>query len=260
MTLPYRWFPQGTTSTYGDLPEAGQAVAWNHGAWRVVSVTARPEELWSAEDREIVLKHGKRYVPHAVVLRPVDASDDPKDRGRDVHLLARGHSWHVFRDEHYPICSKCREPLPCRDQMAEKVSKAAAERMGLYEMAGVCPSCSGPVTARQRSMTFSENLEVIGGPPVTFHVGRADCRHTAREYEERWVAADPQRRKAMLTCPGHVTNHNDGTYQCTQLNECPGPLAGHMSYSTCRCPDCHARGRFGCHPHPKARLVSREAS
>jgi hypothetical protein len=48
-------------------------------------------------------------------------------------------------------------------------------------------------------------------------------------------------------CSGHVTNHNDGTYECTN-QACPGPLADHRSYTCCKCPECHRRGRFGCIP------------
>lgn len=117
-------------------------------------------------------------------------------------------------------------------------------------------ACAEPVTARQKCLSFSENLEVPGGPPVTFHL-RSRCNYSAVKYEQRWVAADPNRRRPTLSCPGHVTNHNDGTYDCTQLGDCPGPQARHPSYRMCRCPDCHARpwtwGR-GCSPDPKATL------
>lgn len=255
MSLPYRWRPLGTTTEL--RLEPGALVAWEHQVYRVASFTPRPPELWSDEARRRAAMMGKSFEPHAVVLRPVDASDDPKDRGRDVHLESRGHYWDVYADEHYPVCASCSEPLPCRERMAERVSQAAAERMARYEIAGVCPSCGEPVTSRQRSSTFPENLEVLGGPPVTFHVGREGCRHEAALYEERWVEADPKRRKAALTCPGHVTNHNDGTYECTQFGECPGPEAGHRAYTRCRCPDCHARGPFGCRPEPKAELLNR---
>jgi hypothetical protein len=256
VTLPYRWHPLGTTSEL--RPAVGALIAWEHQVYRLVSFTLRPPELWSDEAHARVERMGKSCAPHAVVLRPVDASDDPKDRGRDVHVESRGHYWDVYKDEHYPVCASCSEPLPCRERMAERVSQAAAERMGRYELAGVCPSCGEPVTSRQRSLTFSENLEVLGGPPVTFHVGRYGCRHSAALYEQRWVEADPARRKATLTCRGSVINHNDGTYECTQFGECPGPEAEHNGYTVCRCPDCHAHGPFDCHPGPKAQLVNRQ--
>lgn len=255
MTLPYRWHPTGTTMEL--RPTVGALVAWEHQVYRVVSFTPRPSELWSDEARARVASMGKSYAPHAVVLRPVDASDDPQDRGRDVHLESRGHYWDVYRDEHYAVCASCSEPLPCRERMAEQVSRKAAEWMARFEMAGVCPSCQEPVTAKQRSLTFADNVEVLGGPPVTFHVGREGCQHRAALYEQQWVEADPKRRKATLTCPGRVINHNDGTYECTQFGECPGPEAEHNGYTVCRCPDCHGRGSFGCRPGPKDELVDR---
>lgn len=259
MTLPYRWYPEGTT--YATRPYPGDLVARDHAVWRVISVTPRPPELWTEESRERVRRHGDRYIPHAVVLRPVDAGDDPKHRGRDLHIEARGAHWDVFRSEHYPICAKCSEPRPCREEMAERVSAAAAQRFARYETPGICPACEKPVTARQKSMTFADNLEVLGGPPVTFHVNRAGCTQEARRYEERWVAADPQRRRAVLSCVGSVINHNDGTYECSELAACPGPAAAHRGgYTVCRCPDCHAGDSFDCHPAPTARLLRRDAS
>jgi hypothetical protein len=246
VTLPYRWHPTGTRPKA--KPAAGALVAYEHQVWRVVSFTRRPPELWSDEACAMVARYGPHYEPHAIVLRQLDVSDDPKNRGRDLHLESRGYRWDVYPDEHYPVCASCMEPMPCRERTAERESKAAAERMGRFEMPGVCPACAKPVSSRQKSMTFPDNLEVPGGPPVTFHVGRYGCRGSAARYEERWVAADPGRRKAVLSCRGEVTRHGDGTYECTAPDDCPGPEARHGLYSTCDCPDCHARGPFDCHP------------
>lgn len=255
MTLPYRWYPSGTTSERS--PAVGALVAHEHQVWRVVSFTKRPRELWSDEAREMVAKYGSYYAPYAIVLRPLDAGDDPKDRGRDVHLESRGYLWDVYPHEHYPVCASCQEPLPCRERMAETTARNAAEQMGRFETPGVCPACQKPVSARQKSLTFPDNLEVPGGPPVTFHVGRHSCRNSAADYEKRWVAADPERRKATLSCVGKATRHNDGTYECTKFGDCPGPEAEHAAYMTCSCPGCHAGGPFDCHPVASDRLVDR---
>lgn len=273
--LPYRWYPQGTGHHYGK-PEPGMVVALWHAAWRVVSATDRPRELWDPEDEELqreleqppadrcedVLRaiRGPFVPPYAVVLRPAHITgDDPRSRDRDVSVAAGGrrpNTWDVYRHEHYAVCARCAEPLPCREQMAERLSAAAAKKLSRYELAGVCPACEEPVTARQRSLTWPENLEVPGGPPVTFH-DRSGCRNSAADYEERWVAADPQRRAPTLTCTGHVTNHADGTYNCTEDAACPGPRARHRGYSVCSCPDCHARPvRWGCTPLPGALRVA----
>lgn len=270
MSLPYRWYPSGTVSPRQHSIVVGTLIAHDHAVWRVINIRDLPEVDWSPEDHEAVasLDHCKpeyrertaaHLMPRVMTLRPNRAGDDPRDRDLDKHYLIGGrttlhwgHDWAVYPDQHYPVCAACQEPLPCREQMAEQVSAASATRMGRYEMEGVCPACQEPVTARQKSWTWPDNVEIPGGPSVTFHQ-RGMCRGSATGYETRWVAADPARRRAFLTCPGHVINHNDGTFQCSELTECPGPQARHPSYTVCRCPDCHARGPFGCTPSQKAR-------
>ena len=237
MSLPYRWHASGTQSTYREPLLVGSLIAIEHAVYRVMELRQRPDN----EDR-----------PNIVVVRPAAiTSDDPRARDHDRHFSYGARmSFDVYRDEHYPICAKCHEPLPCREQMVERVAEASIKKMGRYELAGVCPDCSEVVTARQKARTFSENIEVMFGPPVTFHL-RGRCWYGVVEYEKRWVAADPENRKATYSCPGHVTTHSNLTYDCTQLNECPGPQAAHPSYSTCECPDCHARGLFGCSLTPQ---------
>lgn len=252
-----RWYPSGTQSRYRP-PEVGQYIAWQHAVWRVVEIRPLPDDRWSDHDRQALARYKREYrdraLPVHVVVRPADLGDDIKDRNHDKHLRHRdGVTWYVYDDEHYPVCARCREPLPCREKFGERVAGEAMARMARYETAGVCPSCGEVVTARQKSLTFPENLRIPGGPPVTYHVGRYGCRHSAAEYEKAWVAAEPNRRRATLSCPGHVTNHGDGTYDCTELNECPGAFAIHRGYSACRCPDCHVNGFPGCMPKPNAR-------
>lgn len=223
MSLPYRWHPAGTRWQF-DPPEVGMLVPYEHAVWRVVSVQPKREGL----DGDYT---------HAIVLRPVGITgDDPRDRDRDRHVGLRRRGVQVYPDEHYPVCATCAEPLPCREQMAARVAQESAKRMGRYEMPGVCPACQEPVTARQKVHTFPGNTEVIGGPPVTFHL-RNKCHSSAVRYEERAVAVDPAHPR-FLTCPGHVTTHAPGTYQCTEMIDCPGPQAWHRSYELCRCGDC----------------------
>jgi hypothetical protein len=144
--------------------------------------------------------------------------------------------------------------------MARQVAEKSAKNMARFETPGVCPACSEPVSARQKSITFDGNVEIPGGAPVTYHVGRGGCRGEAARYEERWVQADPDGRRTSLTCPGRVINHNDGTYECSELTECRGPTANHHWYTRCRCPDCHARGGFDCRPAADAELLRRDVS
>ena len=261
LNLPYRWYPLGTTRLYYEPPPVGALIAEDHAVWRVVDVRPVPADLWSDEERQSAGRGSNRDRPHHVTVLPVSVSpDDVQARDFAVHLRAYHAIWNVYPDEHYPICAACGEPQPCREQMAARVSEASAKHMDRYSTEGVCPACQEPITSRQKSMMFTENLEVPGGPPVTFHVGRGGCRWRAAEYEERWVASAPEERRARLSCPGHVIAHNDGTYQCTSLDDCPGPQAQHQSYSRCRCPDCHARGSFDCHPSAGAQLVRRDVA
>lgn len=256
--LDDHWYPHGARTTSGP-PDIGALVAWNHAAWRVVETKPVPETEWTdAQRHEVaVCREDRRWrhIPVTVVVRPVRiTSDDPRARDHDIHLRPRNSytTWHVYPDEHYPICASCLEPLPCREKSAERIAEREINHMSRYETPGVCPACEEVVSARQKAHTFQQNLHVLGGPPVTFHVGRRGCRYDAAEYERKLIASDSSVPR-VLSCAGHLTNHNDGTYDCTALNECPGPLADHPSYSTCRCPDCHAGGRFGCRPEPTAR-------
>lgn len=260
LNLPYRWYPHGARSLYYEAPEPGARVALAHAVWQVIEVTDIPAPEWTERESDTADRFGRP--PYRIVIRPANlTSGDPRDRDHDVHLRASGAAmWNVYPDEHYPLCASCAEPLPCREQMAAEVSAASVKRMDRYSVEGVCPSCEEPITSRQKSLTFTENVEIPAGSPVTFHAGRAACRQSARDYEKRWVAADPKRRRTTLTCPGHVINHNDGTYECSELVDCRGPQAIHPSYESCRCPACWVDDHPGCHPSPDAQLIRRDAA
>lgn len=232
-------------------------IAFDHAAWRVISAETRPDDL---------VEDGRDL---AVVVRPVDVvDDDPRARDHDVHCAASSTRtyWHVYPDEHYAVCAACREPMPCRDKMAETEAARAAEEFERYSDPSVCPACTQTVTPRQRSRTFDENVRIPGGPPVTFHVGRWQCLNSAARYEHAWAAADPSSRRLEQSCPGQVTNHADGTYECHLWSvtrpgntdepnpSCPGPSAFHAGYQVCSDAVCHRGGSFGCHPAPTATL------
>jgi hypothetical protein len=258
------WYPRDARSQYRP-PTVGQHIAWNHAAWRVVEVRPVPEDRWTDEDRKAMAGRKPEYrayaLPVHVVVRPAELGDDVKDRSKDVHLRHRhGVTWYAFKDAHYAVCVQCREPQPCREEFGKRIAEQAMKQLARYETAGVCPACGEVITARQKHRTFSENLRIPGGPPVTFHVGRSGCLYSAAAYEKDWVAADPKRRRHTLSCPGHVTNHGDGTYDCTALSECPGAAAVHQSHSACRCPSCHANGFPGCYPKPNARRNTGEVT
>lgn len=246
MSLPYRWSPSGGSPQW-KTPDVGALVGWDHAVWRVVEVREIPKVDWSDRDRRIAESRG---APWVVVIRPAALTgDDPTLRRHDIHLSChRRTRWDVFPDEHYPVCAKCSEPLPCREQMADRMVSAATARMDRYSTEGVCPACEEPITSRQKTIVFDDNTEIPGGPPVAFHAGRGGCRAFAARYEEQWAAADPEHRRVTMSCPGWITNHGDGTYECSREHDCPGLQARHQSFRRCDCPGCHAGADFDCHP------------
>jgi hypothetical protein len=252
VTVSIRWYPDHTNRS-SDPPAPGDLIAWEHAVWRVLAVEVKPESEWTDEERRSVMVYKRsawnRIAPATVTARPIlPATVGPAARREDLNLnkAAGWFDWHIYQDEHYPVCAQCGEPTPCRDRLGLREAEQAMRKMSRYETTGVCPACSEVISGRQKSVTFTENMEIPAGPPVTFHAGRGGCRHSAAQYEQRWVDADPAHRRTTLSCPGDVTTHNDGTYDCTESRECRGPDAFHPSYATCECLDCHARGRFGC--------------
>jgi hypothetical protein len=249
------WHPLGTRSAF-KVPANGTLIAYEHAAWQVVGSKPCPPDEWP---EQMVPFATASRPPYLVRLRPAHLANHPDPvvaESGDEHFIMPPHfSWSVFTDpEHYPVCRSCGEPMPCREEVGRRMAEAAIKDMGRYETPGMCPACGEVVTGRQKSITFADNVVVPGGPPVTFHL-RGTCHLSAGQYEKRWAAADPSRR-LTLSCAGSLTNHNDGTYDCTAYGDCPGPTAHHGSMGVCRCPDCHSRpwtwGR-GCMPHPKAR-------
>lgn len=229
-----RWFPLGVRDAY-KVPEVGTILAIEHAVWRVVAVNQVPMDLWTDEDARLRGAY-KNWSPQILVIRPIQITgDDPRARDKDRHLRTNNphHTFHVFPDEHYPVCSKCNEPLPCREQESAKEAALAAVLMGRYDLPGVCPSCEEPITSRQRAHTFEENLVAPLGPPVTFHL-RNGCIGTAADYDRRWCAADPA-RVPTLFCDGTLTQHGTGARECSDVT-CPGLKAQHRSYTICGCP------------------------
>lgn len=250
------WYPDHVVRRY-EPPELNHLLAYAHAVWRAVDIRSVPEDRWTDEQRRFhrLTKPAARWrtgaVPVVVTVRPVAiTSDDPAVRRHDLHLSSPGvqPEWWVYRDEHYPVCGTCGEPTPCRERLGMRVAEQAMAQMARYEQPGMCPSCREVVTTRQKSWTCPDNLEIPGGPPVTYHVGRLGCRWAATEYEKRWVALDPKTRRPRWSCPGHVTTHGDGTYECSTNGECPGPLAGHQSYARCGCLSCRPTVPSNCRP------------
>ena len=252
-TIRDHWYPDYTTQS-ANPPKAGDLIAWEHTVWRVLAVQVKPESEWTDEERRAVRGYKRsawdRIAPATVTARPLlPTTVGPGATRQDLflHKAAGRFEWHIYRDEHYPVCAQCGEPTPCRERVSEQVATREMAVMARYETPGVCPACAKPISTRQKSMTFQDNVKIPGGPAVTFHIGRGQCRYGAAEYEEEWAAANPARR-TTLSCLGEVTNHSDGTYDCTAGVECRGPMARHESYATCDCAGCWTKGGFDCHP------------
>lgn len=233
------WAPNGAQLLRGN-PGVNAFVALDHRVWRVLEIRPKPRADWDDEALRVVSNWGDAAAPANVVLRPARTTgDDPQLRSQDRHFRAYGTRthWWVYPHDHYPVCGTCGEPTPCRERTAIEESERAAKHMVRYEVAGVCPACQQPVTGRQGSRTFDENLYMPGGPPVTFHAGRRECYSGMVSYEETWVAADPEHRRPRYRCDGVLTVHSARAYECTQGARCPGPHAAHRARLGCGCPD-----------------------
>jgi hypothetical protein len=235
-----------------DLPAPGSLIVNKHKVWRVIEVNPIDEPDWTDDERTHVLRHKKAFraanTPAHIVLRPAKVtSTDVRARDHDKHYRVQRGSleWHVYRDEHYPICCQCGEPTPCRELLGKREAEKAIADMSRYEDPNLCPSCQEPFTRRQKTHTFTENIEIPGGPPVTYHM-RGKCWGAA-EYEKKLLKLHPE-MIPQLHCPGRLTNHNDGTYECTAGERCPGPTVGHEVFQSCRCESCNAKGPFHCMP------------
>lgn len=204
-----RWYAANSTPVSASHLQAGQIVAVQFKAWRIVDV-----------DRD----------DETVIVTAVDATG-ADDRQYSMRAPAR-YLWTVL-GEHYSVCVKCGDVQPCREQVAADVSSQEARQAERFEISGVCPSCLQPVTARQRSITFEENVATILGPPVTFHL-RQKCMSGAIRYDQRWAKHLERAPKLeeSLKCDGALYRHRDGVTTCTSV-DCPSVRAWHGSWAQC---------------------------
>jgi hypothetical protein len=240
-----RWHPLGAKMSF-ERPEVGALIAYDHAAYRVIEVNEPPEDLWSDEER-IAVAAGSRSRPYVAVVRPVSiGGDDPRARDHDLHLGARRAltQWWIYPTEHYPVCATCHEPLPCREVSATEQARQAIEHMGRFESPNVCPACEGLITIGQRRQTFNINLEIPGGPPVTFHL-RQKCFPSAYRYEMRLRKAFPEAEPLLCGGLWRDTACDHGPAGCTS-DDCPGSGAVH--------------GERGCHYCPKPQRRRRATS
>lgn len=209
-----RWRPREGRTTYGQDLEPGMIIAVDHAGYR-----HKPWRLIEVQKRD----DGR----HGLIIRPLGEMNDFAQFNQAIAL--RKYASLPVLDEHYSVCVKCGELPPCSDTWSERIATASAENAARYEVEGVCPSCQEPVTRRQQSFRFTENLHVPLGPPVVFHA-RGKCFGGAVVYDEKLAkqaGTDP-----TLSCSGHHVHHMDDFYQCSNVT-CPGRDKRHRSYSRC---------------------------
>jgi hypothetical protein len=219
------WWPEGVRRVY-HRPEVGWLVAAGHAVWEITAVIDIELNTTDRANREHWQTHRPteewRNRPFKATLlwqdgvRPGWLGDD-----NTATVTARSDQsvpWNVYEGGRWPQCSCCGEPMPCRAAITDaRVEHEMAVLSHLEtKVPGACWACNQPITTRQRSVTYGgENLDLPGGQPVRFHL-RLQCRHVAKQYEERWLAKNPGQVR-MLTypyCRGRLVCHGDGTTEC----------------------------------------------
>lgn len=223
-----RWHSAQGARTYPEKLQPGDVIA--------VDVPGMRHQPWVVHE---VRPHEDRWRAY---LRPIGAQYDFAQYNHGVSF-PRWASVMVL-PEHYSVCVRCGELPPCSEVWTGQVADAQTERAARYEVEGVCPACSEPVTRRQKAIRFEENLYVPLGPPVVYHQ-RSKCGFSAVQYDEK--VAKSVGRDPRLSCAGHHVLHLDNVFQCTNEN-CPGHDKKHRAFSRCyvngRCdrPECRALG------------------
>lgn len=214
--------------TYGDKLHPGSLIAidaqgFRHKPWVLYDVLPRDD--------------GRT----AIIVRPVGAETDFAEHNQTLTMAK--HAFVRVLPDHYALCAACGELPPCAEVWTETISDAAAERAARFEVEGVCPSCQKPITRRQHSHRFEENLYVPLGPPVVFHTRRG-CVMGAIDYDRNVAKATG--REPRMSCEGLHVHHLDNAHECTNIT-CPGTQWRHRSYARCyalneRCnrPECWA--------------------
>ncbi|MFC5930870.1 hypothetical protein D6T64_11830 [Cryobacterium melibiosiphilum] len=214
MIILGRWAPLGGTFKIG-VPSPGDLIAINfrtlrHKAWRVAEVS--PHEDNRAR----------------VILRPNGPTFDYAQY--NVLMDMGKHATYYELTDHYPVCVKCGDLCPCSDQWSESQAAGEMKRAERYEVAGVCPACQQPVSSRQKHITFDLNVVSPIGPPVTFHM-KNSCWRSAIDYDK--AVAKATDTKPKLSCTGHLIQHHDDSYSCSEMVECPGSEMSHGHYARC---------------------------
>ncbi|MDI6024489.1 hypothetical protein QBL02_13155 [Leucobacter sp. UT-8R-CII-1-4] len=208
------WRPIGARSKPAKDIEPGMIVAidyagFRHKPWRVHEVREQDEDRVR------------------LYLRPVGAQYDLAEYNKPI---AAGKRLFIpVLNEHYSVCGKCGDLQPCAEVWSERVASEEAERAARFEVEGICPACEEPVTARQKSYRFEENIRALLGPPVVFHQ-RKKCWPDVVHYDAELARLHD--RQPALSCIGMQTRHQDGGMECTNA-QCPGSDKQHRGFRQC---------------------------
>lgn len=239
------WEPKGGRRVEWREVAPGDLIAANRAIWRVAEVRDVPVPDWDEHDREY-FEQAREYArtsPGSVVAatdedswqrRPLYVIVTPAGGGKRRRIRVRPYAG--FRvayvlHPHYPVCTECGEPWPCREiDITQEVAAEAAKLAALESiLPGCCWACGEPVTHRQNAIRFSgDNLLLPSRPGPLFHL-RRKCLSGAIQYERQWVPA-AEGRRWRLSCPGRLIIHVDGP-DCTEDPLCPGPQARHGTFA-----------------------------
>jgi hypothetical protein len=175
--------------------KVGAFFAYEWEPWRVLHRKVLDQNRWPKDwalDEATIKYYDGRVV--ALLCRPAKAIDSSGNKS----FVVAPRMYVRQLPEHYSLCNKCGELQPCRELVFAAQAEVAMQELEKYQDEGVCPACREPVSRRQKSLTFPDNIYVPAGPPLTFHINRWRCLPAARAYEQAWVARDPGRRRATL--------------------------------------------------------------
>lgn len=264
---PDQWRPRQQTYGLGlDRIKVGALIGWRYGAWRITELTPRADVDLTDDDRE------RRATsiwsrPHAVVLthesgprllKPGEPSQRLHDGRHTVHFTASistlSSALHVL-SEPYQMCSCHGHIWPCQEIDLVAYSAAMGEQMNRIEAAhapGVCAACRGPISTRQKTVTFPEPSRLLpGAPGPTFHAGKVDCWLKAEEYERGGRLADDPDVTRIASCPGVRFAHQNPATPRELRTECTAGLL---------CTGLHGPIQTATHCYTAVRLASNEGA
>lgn len=201
-------------------------VAWSWGAPEVgdLMVCGATETEPGSPRRIVSVVESERGGRAAWIVEHTALDAEPTTSDRTTIGFWHDIGW-PRRPEHFPVCARCRELMPCQHAVIDRIATHSAEEMERFSDPSVCPACREPITLRQKTITFDRNLHGFG--TVTFHL-RKKCAGAARVYDRDVHREDGD---FQLICPGAFRSGVDENGQpvayCTELH-CRGTERHHL--------------------------------